>query len=88
MWYITATRSAAPAKGGGRHRTEVSEMRAIEKRVKAVGSLTGMNQAVRLITNLGGVVIGVQGLAIDFLDNGDCRTIRFKELSNGYIIMV
>lgn len=88
MWFITAIRFAAPAKGGGPHRAEVGEMRAIEKRVKAVGSLTGMNQAVRLITNLGGVVIGVQGLAIDFLDNGDCRTIRFKELSNGYIIMV
>ncbi|WP_304634310.1 hypothetical protein [uncultured Oscillibacter sp.] len=63
-------------------------MKTIEKRVKAIGSLTGMDQAVRLITNLGGVVIGVQNLEIDFLDSDDCRTIRFKEMGNGYIIMV
>lgn len=47
-----------------------------------------MDQAVRLITNLGGVVIGVQNLEIDFLDGDECRTIHFKELGNGYIIMV
>ena len=88
----TATgRNHPAASRGGRgepHRMEAITMKTIEKRVKAIGSLTGMDQAVRLITNLGGVVIGVQNLEIDFLDSDDCRTIRFKEMGNGYIIMV
>ncbi len=88
----TATgRNHPAASRGGRgepHRMEDITMKTIEKRVKAIGSLTGMDQAVRLITNLGGVVIGVQNLEIDFLDGDDCRAIHFKELGNGYIIMV
>ena len=87
----TATgRNHPAASRGGRgepHRMEDITMKTIEKRVKAIGSLTGMDQAVRLITNLGGVVIGVQNLEIDFLDGAECRTIHFKELGNGYIIM-
>lgn len=87
----TATgRNHPAASRGGRgepHRMEDITMKTIEKRVKAIGSLTGMDQAVRLITNLGGVVIGVQNLEIDFLDGDECRTIHFKELGNGYIIM-
>ena len=51
-------------------------MKGIEKRVKAIGSLVGMNQAVRLISNLGGVVIGVGTLEVTFLDEigrASCR---------------
>nr|WP_326210062.1 hypothetical protein [uncultured Oscillibacter sp.] len=62
-------------------------MKGIEKRVKAIGSLVGMNQAVRLISNLGGVVIGVGTLEVTFLDGADCKTINFNELANGWIVM-
>lgn len=60
-------------------------MGSIEKRVKNVGSLTGMDQAVRLVANLGGVVIGTAGMSIDFLDGDSYSTIRFVQ-KNGRII--
>lgn len=61
-------------------------MKKIEKRVKAVGTLVNMNQAVRLITNLGGVVIGVGDMTVDFMEGDSIRSIRFVE-RNGWIIM-
>lgn len=59
----------------------------IKTRVKAIGSLVNMNQAVRLISNLGGVVVGVGNLEVDFMEGSSFKTIRFTELENGWIIM-
>lgn len=61
-------------------------MKKIEKQVKAIGTLVNMNQAVRLITNLGGVVIGVGDMTVDFMEGDSIRSIRFVE-RNGRIIM-
>lgn len=44
-------------------------MKTIEKRVKAIGSLTSMDQAVRLITNLGGVVIEMKEIKVEWCEN-------------------
>ena len=54
-------------------------MKKIEKQVKEIGTLVNMNQAVRLITNLGGVVIGVGDMTVDFIEGNSARSIRFVE---------
>ena len=54
----------------------------IKEKVKAIGSLKDINQALRLITNLGGVVVGWNGLTVSVLDHGD---IEFKETADGRI---
>ena len=54
----------------------------LKGKLKEIGSLTNMNQAIRLITNLGGVVIGWNGLTVSVLDHGD---IEFKEAADGRI---
>lgn len=61
-------------------------MKKIEKQVKRIGTLVNMNQAVRLITNLGGTITGVGDMTVDFMENGTTRSIRFVE-RNGWIIM-
>lgn len=55
----------------------------ITNKIKSVGSLNSINQAIRLLTNLGSVVIGVNDLTISTLD-GD---FEFQELPNGRIIL-
>lgn len=59
----------------------------ITKRVKAIGSLINMNQAVRLISNLGGVITGVGDLEVCFFDGDEHTSIRFAETENGRIVM-
>lgn len=59
----------------------------ITKRVKAIGSLININQAVRLISNLGGVITGVGDLEVYFFDGDEHTSIRFVEIENGRIVM-
>lgn len=47
------------------------------EQIKRIGSLTDINQAIRLITNLGYTVIGWDELIVDVLDVG---TIAFVEI--------
>lgn len=58
----------------------------ITKRVERVGSLYGINQAIRLISNLGGVVIGYDGSSVDFLEGSEYHSILFSEMENGRIV--
>ena len=54
----------------------------LKNKLKTTGSLKDINQAIRLITNLGGVVVGWNGLTVSVLDHGD---IEFKETADGRI---
>ena len=53
------------------------------RKITRVGSLKDMNQAIRLIENLGAIVIGWDRLTVSTLEHGD---IAF-ELVNGRIII-
>lgn len=54
----------------------------LTEKLKSVGTLTDMNQAIRFITNTGHVVIGWNGLTVSVLDHDD---IEFKETAAGRI---
>lgn len=62
-------------------------MKTINEKVKAVGSLVNMDQAVRLISNLGGTVIGLGNFEVCFIDNGEAKSIRFVKNNSGWIEM-
>ena len=52
------------------------------KKLKNIGTLKDMNQAIRLITNYGYTVIGWAGLTISVLEHGD---IEFTETADGRV---
>ncbi len=54
----------------------------LTEKIHRIGTLKDMGQAIRLITNMGHVVIGWNGLTVSVLDSGD---IEFKETANGRI---
>ncbi len=54
------------------------------KEIKRIGTLSRINQAVRLITNLGYTVIGLDGLTVSTLELGD---IEFTETKTGRVML-
>ena len=54
----------------------------LTEKLQHVGTLNGMDQAVRFITNAGHVVTGWNGLTVSVLDAED---IEFKETADGRI---
>lgn len=54
----------------------------VTEKLKSVGTLSGMNQAVRFITNAGHIVTGWSGLTVSVLDHDD---IEFVETADGRI---
>lgn len=54
----------------------------VTEKLKAVGTLNNINQAIRFITNAGHIVIGWNGLTVSVLDVGD---IDFIETADGRI---
>ena len=62
-------------------------MNDIKSQLNRVGSLRDINQAVRLISNLGGTVFAVNGLVIDYLDGDSCYIANFNHLGSGRIVL-
>ena len=54
----------------------------VTEKLKSVGTLNSMNQAIRFITNAGHIVTGWSGLTVSVLDHDD---IEFKETADGRI---
>ena len=54
----------------------------LTEKLQSVGTLTGINQAIRFITNTGHTVIGQNGLTVSVLDHDD---IEFEETADGRI---
>lgn len=66
---------------------EEMEMKNINAHLNRIGSLRDINQAVRMISNLGGTVIAVNGLEIDYLDGDACFIANFDSMDGGRLIM-
>ena len=62
--------------------TKYTDNRTLTEKLKSVGTLNDMNQAIRFITNAGHIVIGWSGLTVSVLDHDD---IEFRETADGRI---